>query len=177
MQRTRSQVYDCQSYRKNPSELLHLLLQHAEASHFKTVTIRNAHLMGRELDYVLLNWQNPPEFRVLGLYGDTHPLLEAHGIPVVVEGGDVEPADVSGLEAAWSAKNVAGMRDWFLKAFAQGHDPVLWVPRLGAGPLKTSMEKALLAWKSVVYYGTTLDHMRQAVLFYGAAALISKDAR
>lgn len=176
MQRTRAQVYDCQSYRKNPAELLGLLLQHADASHFKSVTIHNAHLMGRELDYILLNWRNPPEFHVDALYGGTHPLLEAHGIPVdVLEDSGVGP-DVSGLETAWTTKNSAGMRDWFLKTFAQGHDPATWVPRLAEGPLKVAMESALETWRSIVYYGTTLDHMRQAVLFY-ATALISSSER
>lgn len=174
MQRTKEQVCDCADFKKNPAELLELLLKHAENSHFKTVTIRNVHCMGHELDYVLLMWRNPPEFILESRYESSHPLLESHAVSVTVveESSGRNDPDISTLELAWISKSKTGIRDWLLKTFAQGHDPRSWVPRLQPGLLKSSMEQALAEWVSIVLYGTTMDQMRQVVLFYARAVVV-----
>jgi hypothetical protein len=140
------------------------MLDTAQMHRVKKVVIQNAHLLGRELDYVLLYWTETageciPEIEIQTTYKHAHPLLE--GLPNVTW-TLLEPAatDATGIPSGLTRK--VAVRDWVMQAFAQGRDPREWAST------EPALAETLASWKECVWLGNSTEQTLQIVAFYAA---------
>jgi hypothetical protein len=160
----KKRVYDFQKKK----DALQLMLKDSEFNIVNTAVIMNAQNVGRELDYVLLDWKRrQPEFQweVCARYPDCHPLV---GVQTLLEPAPFN-IDMCSLFRAMLDQNKEGVRDWVLATFAAGTDPRDWVPLVPGFP-----ERTLQTWFECVWLGNVIEQVKQIVAFYAALWKLSR---
>lgn len=159
-----TKVYDL----KTNKHFLEGLIEDAKYGRFSKITFKNAHMIGRELDYIILYWKrkNPLlEKVILEQPYSCHRLIEYKDWVEIKNIKNIFDIDVKSLLEAIKNKSKDDIRDWTLSIFSTGYDPVYWVELLPED-LRKKLEEPLQIWFNMVWYDNTQELMRQVIFWY-----------
>ncbi len=159
-----TKVYDLKT-NKNFTEGV---IEDAKYGRFSKITFKNAHLVGRELDYIVLYWKrkNPLlETVILEQPYSCHRLIEGLEWVQVKNIKNIYDIDVSPLLEAIKTKNKDEIRNWCLMIFSSGYDPIYWIELLPED-LRKKLEESLNIWFDMIWYDNTQELMRQVIFWY-----------
>jgi hypothetical protein len=153
-------------------------IEDAKYGRFSKITFKNAHLVGRELDYIVLYWKrkNPIlETVILEQPYSCHRLIEGLDWVQVKNIKNIFEIDVNPLLEAIKTKNKDEIRGWCLMIFSSGYDPIYWIELLPED-LRKKLEESLNIWFDMIWYDNTQELMRQVIFWYATIWNISSNS-
>lgn len=159
-----TKVYDIKTHK----HFIESIIEDAKYGRFTNVIIKNAHLIGRELDYIILYWKrkNPVlKTVIIEQNYDSHRLLKNKDWIEIKIIKNIYDINITHLVDAVLTKNKDEIRNWCLAIFSSGYDPVYWIELLPEDWRK-KLEDALNIWFDIVWYDNTQEWMRQVIFWY-----------
>jgi hypothetical protein len=169
-----TKVYDV----ANHKQFINTILEDAKFSRFSKITIKNAHLVGRELDYILLYWKRKNsilESVIIEEAFPSHRLLVDKDWIQIKTIKNIFDIDITPLVDAIKTKNKDDIRNWCLTMFSSGYDPIYWIELLPES-WQEKLKEPLQIWFDIVWYNNTQEWMKQVIFWYSNLWLKLADA-